>query len=141
MQKFERLPADILSRIPRAAKLLLEDPNVVFAYLFGGLASGSVKPLSDVDLAVFVRETANLAEYKLDLFDRLAGALGTDELDLVVLNAAPTSLAGRILGNRRVLVDKEPFRRHAYESLTLRKFFDFRLKEEALLARRYGIGR
>jgi len=126
MQKFERLPADILSRIPRAAKLLLEDPNVVFAYLFGGLASGSVKPLSDVDFAVFVRETANLAEYKLDL---------------VVLNTAPTSLAGRILGNRRVLVDKEPFRRHAYESLTLRKFFDFRLKEEALLARRYGIGR
>jgi len=125
MQKFERLPADILSRIPRAAKVLLEDPNVVFAYLFGGLASGSVKPLSDVDFAVFVRETANLAEYKLDL---------------VVLNTAPTSLAGRILGNRRVLVDKEPFRRHAYESLTLRKFFDFRLKE-ALRARRYGIGR
>jgi hypothetical protein len=141
MQKFERLPADILSRLPRASEVLLEDRNVVFAYLFGGLASGSVKPLSDVDLAVFVRETANLAEYKLDLFDRLAGALGTDELDLVVLNAAPTSLAGRILGNRRVLVDKEPFRRHAYESLTLRKFFDFRLKEEALLARRYGIGR
>ena len=141
MQKFERLPADILSRLPRAAKVLLEDRNVVFAYLFGGLASGSVRPLSDVDLAVFVRNRANLGEYKLDLFHRVSAALGTAELDLVVLNTAPTSLGGRILGNRRVLVDKEPFRRHAYESLTLRKFFDFRLKEEDLLARRYGIGR
>jgi hypothetical protein len=59
----------------------------------------------------------------------------------VVLNRAPTSLAGRILRNRRVLVDKDPFRRHAYESLTLRQFFDFRFREEAVLAGRYGIGR
>ena len=141
MQKFERLPADILSRIPHVAEVLLEDSNVFFGYLFGGLATGGVKPLSDVDIAVFVRDTEGLAEYKLDLFDRLAAALGTAELDLVVLNTAPTSLAGRILRHRRVLVDKDPFRRHAYESLTLRKFFDFHLKEEALLARRYGLGR
>lgn len=140
MQKFEKLPRDILSRIPQAATVLLQDPNIVFDYLFGGFASGSVKPLSDVDIAVFLRNTEGLAEYKLDLFDRLAGALGTTELDLVVLNTAPTSLAGRI-GHRRVLVDKDPFRRHAFESLTLRKFFDFHLKEEALLSRRYGLGR
>jgi len=141
MQRFEKLPAGILSRIPSAARVLAEDGNVVFAYLFGGLASGRVKPLSDVDLAVYVRDASRLAEYKLDLFDRLSNALGTSELDLVVLNTAPTSLVGRILENRRVLADKEPFRRHAYESRTLRGFFDFRRKEEALLSRRYGVGR
>lgn len=140
MRKYERLPSDILSRIPQVAEVLLQDSNVVFGYLFGGLAAGTVNPLSDVDIAVFVRDTEGLAEYKLDLFDRLAGAIGTAELDLVFLNTAPTSLAGRILLHRRVLVDKDPFRRHAYESLTLRKFFDFHLKEEALLAGRYGLG-
>jgi len=42
--------------------------------------------------------------------------------------------------NKQLLIDKEPFKRHIYESLTLREFFDFRITEEALFTRRYGIG-
>jgi hypothetical protein len=76
-------------------------------------------------------ETASLAEVKLDLFDKLSDLFGTAEIDLVILNTAPISLAGRILQKKQLLVDKEPFRRHRYESLTLREFFDFRIKEEA----------
>jgi predicted nucleotidyltransferase len=141
MIKFEKLPPGVLSRIPRVRETLSRDERVLFAYLFGGLAAGRVSPLSDVDIAVFLNEVSGLAEYKLALFDAVTDALDTAELDLVVLNTAPISIAGRVLQNKQVLVDKDPFRRHAYESLTLRKFFDFRVKEEAVLARRYGIGR
>ena len=141
MIKFEKLPPDIQSRIPAAITVLQRDENVVFAYLFGGVASSRPTPLSDLDIAVSVRNTDKLDEYRLALFDRVTDALGTSELDLVILNTAPLSLAGRILQNRRVLVDKEPFRRHAYESLTLREFFDFRVKEEAFFARRFAHGR
>jgi predicted nucleotidyltransferase len=141
MIKFEKLPPQILSRIPKVQKTLEDDDNVVFAYLFGGLAAGRANPLSDVDIAVYVRDAGNLADYKLSLFDRLTDALGTTELDLVVLNTAPVSIAGRVLQHKQLLVDKEPFRRHTYESLTLREFFDFRIMEEALFTRRYGIGR
>jgi len=141
MITFEKLPPDIQSRIPAAITVLQRDDNVYFAYLFGGVASSRPTPLSDLDIAVSVRSTDKLDEYRLALFDRLTDALGTSELDLVILNAAPLSLAGRILQNRRVLVDKEPFRRHAYESLTLRKFFDFHIKEEAFFAGRFTHGR
>lgn len=141
MIKFEKLSAGALLMIPEAEKALSQDDNVVFAYLFGGIASGKTSPLSDVDIAVYVRDTRNLAEYKLGLFDRLTKALGTAELDLVILNGAPVSIAGRVLGSKRILTDKEPFRRHRYESLVLREFFDFRVKEDDLYHRRYGIGR
>lgn len=141
MIKFERLPADILSKIPDVKRILLEDHNVIFAYLFGGLSEGKVKPLSDIDISVYVRDTDNLAEYKLNLFDRLTDALGTNELDLIILNMAPVSIAGRILENKLILVDKDPPIRHAYESLTLRKFFDLRVKEDAFFSTRYGVGR
>jgi predicted nucleotidyltransferase len=140
MIKFEKLPGDILARITKAQEMLSRDDNVIFAYLFGGLAEGAAKPLSDVDVAVYLRDTADLAEYKLGLFGSLSEALGTSELDLVILNTAPTSLAGRILQRKRLLVDKDPPRRHSYESVTLREFFDFRIKEEAFFSRRYGIG-
>jgi len=141
MIKFEKLPADILSRIPEAKEVLIQDDNVIFAYIFGGLAEGKVTPLSDVDISVYLRNTANLAEYKLQLFNRLSDALGTSELDLVILNTASISIAGRILQNGKILVDKEPPVRHAYESRTLREFFDFKIKEDALFSMRYGIDR
>ena len=141
MIKFERLPTDILSKIPDVKRILLQDHNVIFAYLFGGLSEGKVKPLSDIDISVYVRDTGNLAEYKISLFDRLTDSLSTNELDLIILNMAPVSIAGRILENKLILVDKDPPIRHAYESLTLRKFFDLRVKEDAFFSIRYGVGR
>ncbi len=141
MIKFEKLSADVLLKISDVQKALTEDKRVIFGYLFGGLAAGRVSPLSDADIAVFVNDTENLAEYKLSLFEKLAGALGTAEIDLVILNTAPVSLAGRVLQKKQLLADKEPFKRHDYESVVLREFFDFQVKEEALFVRRYGIGR
>jgi predicted nucleotidyltransferase len=140
MIKYEKLPKNILSRIQNLKNVLLQDGNIIFAYLFGGLTKGEVKDLSDIDIAVYLKDTGNLAGYKLQLFDRLSNALGTSELDLVMLNTVSLSIAGRILQNKKLLIDKEPFRRHIYESITLREFFDFKVKEDAFFARRYGIG-
>ena len=140
MMKLEKIPGDILSRIADVRKVLAEEEAVVFAYLFGSLASGRVQPLSDVDIAVYVKPAADLSSYKFGLFEKITDVLGTTELDLVLLNTAPVSLTGRVLQNKQVLVDKEPGRRHAYESLTLREFFDFRIQEDAYFKRRYQHG-
>jgi len=138
MRKFQSLPPDILNRLDLLAEALSAHDQVVFAYLFGGLATGTVKPLSDVDIAVWVSRAEAIAEIKLDLIGVVAKTLGTDEFDLVILNSAPVSLAGRILRRRRVLVDKDPLQRYRFESLTNRKFFDFSRKEEALLRQRFS---
>lgn len=141
MIKFERVPNGMQQRLPRVVEALEQDPRVLFAYLFGGAASGKLKPLSDIDLAVYLVGAERFAEVKLDLFEKLSDLFGTSEIDLVILNTAPVSLAGRIVQGRQVLVDKEPHQRHRFESLTLREFFDFRKKEEALFELRYGVGR
>jgi predicted nucleotidyltransferase len=140
MIKFEQLPPDILLRIPHLKRALLEYENIIFAYLFGGLAKGKLKPLSDVDIAVYVKDVHDLPGYKLRLFDTLTAILGTNELDLIILNTAPVVLSCRIVQNKAILVDKNPTLRHHYESLTLRKCFDFTVKEKELFSRRYGIG-
>jgi predicted nucleotidyltransferase len=116
----------------------MEDPNILFAYLFGGLVRGQRKPLSDVDLGVYVKNVKRLNF--LSLFSKISQILCTDEIDLVVLNTAPISLAGRILQKRKILIDKDPFLRHQFESRILREFFDFTIREKEILHRRYGIG-
>uniref|UniRef100_A0A831U386 Nucleotidyltransferase domain-containing protein n=1 Tax=Geobacter metallireducens TaxID=28232 RepID=A0A831U386_GEOME len=140
MIKFEQLPDNIHHRLTPLANALEQDSRVVFAYLFGGLAGGQQRPLSDVDIAVYLNDSANRAEAKLELFSTISDILGTSELDVVILNGAPLSLAGRVLRRKRLLVDKEPFVRHRYESVILREFFDFSIKEGNLFSARYGHG-
>ncbi len=138
MIRYKRIPADIHQKIKFLSDFFLNDPNIIFAYIFGGLLKGKPNPLSDVDIAVYVKNIKKL-DY-INLFGNISNILGTDEIDLVILNTAQLSLAGRILQNRKILVDKDPFFRHKYESKILREFFDFSIKERDILKRRYGIG-
>lgn len=138
MIKHNKLPTDIANRLHLLKPVFVQDQQVIFAYLFGGLARGAMQPLSDVDIAVYLKDCRNKAEAKLDLTGRLTEALGTDEIDLVILNDAPLSLVGRILKHRRLIVDKEPFLRHSFESRVMREFFDFSRKEQDILFRRFA---
>ena len=138
MIRFKKIPEDIHQKIDLLTDLFMEDSNIIFAYLFGGLVRDKRKPLSDVDLGIYVKNIKGL-NY-LSLFSKISQILCTDEIDLVVLNSAPISLAGRSLQKRKILIDKDPFLRHKYESRILREFFDFTIKEKDILHRRYGIG-
>ncbi len=138
MIRFKKLPDDIHQKIAGLTDFFEGEPNVIFAYLFGGLLKERKSPLSDVDIAVYIKDLKKLDH--IELFGKITDALGTDEVDLVVLNTMPISFTGRVLQNRRVLVDKSPFIRHRYESITMRKYFDFAIKERDILQRRYGIG-
>jgi uncharacterized protein len=133
-------PPDIARRLATLAQALDPFPDVVFACLFGSHAGGRAGPLSDVDVAVYLEEGTDFGRQRLDIIEALARHLGTDEVDVVVLNGAPIALAGRVLLQRRVIVDRRPFVRHRYESLTAREFLDFRHFEHRLLERRFARG-
>ena len=141
MIKYSKLPENIEDMLPKAETYLRSRPDILFAYLFGGLARGKPLPLSDVDIAVYLRETVDSFEKKLEILGKLTGLLETDEIDLVMLNEAPLTLRMKVLENKRIIVDNDPFLRHEYESLTMREYFDFSIKEMAILERRFLYGR
>jgi hypothetical protein len=89
-------------------------------------------------VAVYLDEAADPVPARLALIGAVTKHLATDEIDLVVLNTAPTALLGRILQSRRVIADTDPFLRHRFESLTLRKFLDFRVFERRVLDARFA---
>jgi predicted nucleotidyltransferase len=138
MIKQHKLSMDISSRLNLLEPLLSADSRIIFAYIFGGLATENKRPLSDVDIAVYLDSCTDQAEVKLDIIGSLSDALKTDEIDLVILNNAPISLVGRILKKKRLIADKEPYLRHRFESLALREFFDFSRNEQDILFRRFA---
>jgi predicted nucleotidyltransferase len=135
------IPSDIESSLSTlGAAIARECPDVEFVYLFGSRSTGNATPRSDVDLAIYVASSADQPGLRLDAARVSAAHLGTDAIDMVLLNAAPIALAGRVLVSRRVLLDRNPFLRHRYESSTARLFQDFRIREHRILAQRYPRG-
>lgn len=137
MIKYQKLPENILTLLPGAIEYLESNSEVLFAYLFGSLAKAKPKPLSDVDIAVYLNSGSHIVESKLAILGKLIDILQTDEIDLVVLNNADLPLVINILKNKKLIVDKSQFSRHIFESLMMRKYFDFSVFESAQLKRRY----
>jgi predicted nucleotidyltransferase len=138
------IPENIMELIPKAQRILEKDPRVIFAYLFGGLAKGRITPISDIDIAVYlkdIKDEVDVFNIKLEFLTTLSEVLNTEEIDIVILNNTPLPLKAKIIQNKKVLVDKDPNLRYSFESLTLREYFDFSIKEKAILYRRFGIGR
>lgn len=126
--------------IKALASIIEMEEKVKFAYLFGSVARKENNVLSDIDIAVYLCDNCEPASVKLDIIGKMMEYLGDDCFDLVILNTAPLPLAARVVSCREVLVDREPFLRHRYESQILREYFDFSRLENAILNRRYALG-
>ena len=136
------LPLDLDNRIRELAKARARDPDVVATYLFGSRAGAHPGPRSDVDLAVILREGLDDAarwRKRLDLTADAGRRLGTDAVDMVVLEDAPTVLGHRVLAHGVLLSDREPHRRVQVVEQILRRYLDEaylrRVLDEGLIRR------
>jgi predicted nucleotidyltransferase len=135
------LPPDVQTRLTGLGDAIAAcSPDIQFAYLFGSAAAGALTALSDIDVAIHVAPRADGQAVRLAVVRAAARQLATDAVDVVLLNTAPISLSGRVLVSRLVIAERDPYARQAYESLTLRKFHDFRIREHRLLVERSAHG-
>lgn len=128
------------------AARLGSEPDVVAAYLFGSQAQALAGPLSDVDLAVWLDPAlphGRRWKRQEELLVAAAEALGTDEVQVVVLNDAPPLLVHRVLRGGERLVDRDPARRVAFETAAIERYLETIPLLEAVgrgLARRMADG-
>ncbi|MDP8262794.1 MAG: nucleotidyltransferase domain-containing protein [Candidatus Ancaeobacter aquaticus] len=72
--------------------LFQNKPEIELAYLFGSKAKGTDTALSDTDIALLLKNTPHLFDYKLELLREIKQILNSDTIDLVILNNAPPLL-------------------------------------------------
>lgn len=103
--------------------------EVKLAYIFGSQVHGKIGPLSDYDFAVYFGEVFSPAEtftLKLALLNNLTRALGTDAVDLVILdNLDAPELGYHIISGGKLLVDREPYK-IIVEPRLMNAYFDFK---------------
>ena len=116
---------------------LSTDSDIAFAYLFGSHAGGQPTPLSDIDVAVYLRGILD-GNKRMEILGVLIDKLKTDRIDLVILNTAPLPLKMRVIRKSRLLVENSPFVRHAFESATVSTYIDFARYENRILKERFS---
>lgn len=74
--------------------------EVRLAYLFGSVADEKEGPLSDIDIEVLLDDKLDRtarARLKLRMISELTSILGSDRIDLVIMNDAPPHLNYEIM--------------------------------------------
>src|SRR5512138_37200 len=103
-------------------------PEILDAYLFGSRARGTARAESDVDVAVFLdlaRVVASAFGYEADLTTALMAALGTDRVDVVVLNGAPPLLHHRVLRDGVRVLSRDLAATTTREGAALSRYCDY----------------
>jgi len=98
-------------------KAIEKDQNVLLAYVFGSFAREYTTPLSDIDIAVLLKENSliNFA----NTWSNIATAFGMseDKIDLLDLSKAPISLKHKVIKEGIKLVDREDFQEKIVEEI------------------------
>lgn len=99
--------------------------TVKLAYLFGSRAVAGAGPSSDYDIAVLVgRQDAGL-EVQNQLALAAAQALGSQRVDMVLLNAAPVELAYAVIAQGVLLHQQNDGVRVEYEARVMACYGDY----------------
>lgn len=104
--------------MPELSRFLFDDPNVLFAVLFGSRARGKENRGSDLDLAVFFLDPPQGIEM-LALINTLSNISGT-QIDLVPLNSASPLLRHQVMkyGIKLFVKDELQYRRFREKLMT-----------------------
>jgi uncharacterized protein len=107
---------------------LADRTEVLDAYLFGSHAEQRDRGHSDVDVAVFVDEERfepGPFGYEAELTAHLMSALGTNDVDVVVLNRATPLLYHRVLRGGERLLSRDLRATTTREGRALSRYCDF----------------
>ena len=112
-------------------KYMQSREEIVLAYLFGSLVNREKGSVHDIDVAVLVSpdllsalDKAEPYGYRAKLIAEIAGLLGTDKIDLVLLNQASPVLLRQIIGKGRLIYCLSEQERFRFEISSLKRYAD-----------------
>lgn len=110
--------------------------HILFAYLFGSAARNDLRPMSDIDIAVFLHkgEKGSYFDLKLAIHADICRVLKRNDIDVVVLNITTNlMILDEIIRHGVVLFDGDRDFREAFEHKILHQAIDFKEQRKAVV--------
>ena len=103
--------------------------EVVLAYLFGSHARGQAWAHSDVDVAILLEgrpEDSHCLDLRMEIIGGLADLLDTDQVDVLILNQAPSTLRYAVLRDGVLLFCRDRQSMVEFRLQTVNEYLDFK---------------
>jgi predicted nucleotidyltransferase len=112
--------------IEKFAKSLEETfPEILFAFLFGSARKGKIHAGSDIDLAIYIKETDEKAKLISHVLEFMEFSLPPADYDLAILNTAEPLLCFEALTGTLLFIREDAIDIYAgFYSLTCRLYED-----------------
>ncbi len=111
-------------------RALESERDVAYALVFGSGGRGALRPTSDADIAIELRPGAPRDMATLGhLAARLESAAGR-QVDLVLMDEAPSPLAYRIFRDGRIVVERDHVALVERKARAILEYLDFKPVEE-----------
>lgn len=123
----KKIEHDLQPLLRKLGPYFESEHTVDVAYLFGSRAAGEEHQLSDVDIGVLLKERIPRSSYlerRLELMKDLARIVQTDEVDVIILNEAPITLAYHVVKQRSILFERSPEVRVRFETHVIDRYLD-----------------
>lgn len=110
-------------------KVLENESDILFAYLFGSFAKGTQNENSDIDIAVYLIDEKILEKYPLypsRLSINIENILDKKKVDVRVLNGSTLRFRNQVLMHGKLLHSKDEKKRIEFETSSLAQYYDFK---------------
>ncbi len=101
--------------------------EVVTAYIFGSYTTQKVSSMSDIDIAVLLRDSVDSKEYgqiKLTITNDLIEQISFDRIDIVLLNIASPLLSHEVIKKGMLLFSKDKAKHIQYTANSTMRYLD-----------------
>ena len=129
---------DDIDKLRNGIRTVADEVAIEMVYLFGSRAESNahsecvpdaakIGPLSDYDLGVLFHRTlaADTAHLRVQFAAAMTALLGTDLVDVVILNGAPVELAYAVIAQGQILYERSVATRVEYEGYVLGLYGDY----------------
>ena len=113
--------------IEKIKSYLYSRDEVVTAYIFGSYTTEKVSSMSDIDIAVLLRDSVDSKEYghiKLTITNDLIEQISFDRIDIVLLDIASPLLSHEVLKKGMLLFSKDETMRIQYTANAIMQYLD-----------------
>jgi predicted nucleotidyltransferase len=115
--------------LEKLKEIFKDYPYIASAYLFGSYASGKVNPMSDLDIAILLKDNASKGRELIHKMDYMAygieKALQTKEVDLIELNNKGLIFQYNVLRTGKLIYDADPLFRRNFVTRLITTYCDF----------------
>ncbi len=117
---------DISSRIPALVDYFENNEDILAAYIYGSYGTADQTPLSDVDIAVLLKQQLqDNFNKQLEIYSKVSEITGSDDVNVLVLNNAPIILQFRVIKTGRLLFSRAQDQLADFQEFVCKLYADF----------------